>query len=508
MTKPRPTVSVVMIVKDEEAVLARALESVRWVDQIVVYDTGSTDRTVEIARQFSDTVITGYWDDDFGAARNRALAHATGEWILVLDADETFDSSPGALRKRLVGLAPGVYAMAVMNETSPLRAAEMTVGPRLFTRVDHRWEGRLHEQVRMADGSNAPGVSLLTGIQLRHTGYQVDVVLGRDKQERNLEVVQTQLAQALVSGDLAAIGEARVHLVRSLVFAQKLDEARANAEEAWASVHLPRLRGQLAQSMIGVELPARNLEAAQLWVDRWQETEPGMPAIGVLQARVWQVQGKYEQALHLLRGLPVETIAFDGSKFQRWNYAPLEVSLLHQLGRAEEALEVLRAAVSRGIRGFRSVEVLELFGAKRFLHAAESLPARVWRDWCQQCVERPSNAGLRVLTLLAQSRPEDLTPVVCASRLVPFMDFAQAGEWSARQRGLGLTEGCPLLIWAQDETRPVRERVLAAALVFSVYRDEQALPLLEAALSQVPAEEQDELENELAVVAPGLVVAT
>ena len=72
----RTTVSVVMIVKDEEAVLAKSLESTTWADQVVVYDTGSTDATREIAARYSDTVVEGYWDDDFAGARNRAQAGA------------------------------------------------------------------------------------------------------------------------------------------------------------------------------------------------------------------------------------------------------------------------------------------------------------------------------------------------------------------------------------------------------------------------------------------------
>jgi glycosyltransferase involved in cell wall biosynthesis len=81
--------SVCLIVKNEEKFLGQCLKSVRdLASQIVVVDTGSTDRTVEIAKEYGAEVYSFAWCDDFSAARNAALEHATGDWVLVLDADE------------------------------------------------------------------------------------------------------------------------------------------------------------------------------------------------------------------------------------------------------------------------------------------------------------------------------------------------------------------------------------------------------------------------------------
>jgi glycosyltransferase involved in cell wall biosynthesis/Flp pilus assembly protein TadD len=85
-----PTLSLCMIAKNEEAHLSRCLESVRGlVDEIVLVDTGSADRTVEIARSFGARIFQFAWQDDFSLARNFSLEQATGEWILALDADES-----------------------------------------------------------------------------------------------------------------------------------------------------------------------------------------------------------------------------------------------------------------------------------------------------------------------------------------------------------------------------------------------------------------------------------
>src|SRR3989344_8865534 len=89
----QPRLSLCMIVKDEERFLPACLESVRGlVDELIIVDTGSSDKTKEIAQRFVDQIggklIDFFWIDDFSAARNEGLKHATGGWILVLDADE------------------------------------------------------------------------------------------------------------------------------------------------------------------------------------------------------------------------------------------------------------------------------------------------------------------------------------------------------------------------------------------------------------------------------------
>lgn len=108
-----PTLSVVMIVKDEEGCIADCLDSVRHIaDEIIIGDTGSTDSTVEVARGFGAIVLPVQWDDDFAAARNEVLRQATGDWILHLDADEVLDAV-GAERIREIVDADGDGAQGI-----------------------------------------------------------------------------------------------------------------------------------------------------------------------------------------------------------------------------------------------------------------------------------------------------------------------------------------------------------------------------------------------------------
>lgn len=87
-----PTISACMIVKNEEALLERCLNSLGQIpDEIIIVDTGSSDNTIKIARKFTDKVFTFKWCDDFSAARNFSLSHATCDYIYTADADEVLD---------------------------------------------------------------------------------------------------------------------------------------------------------------------------------------------------------------------------------------------------------------------------------------------------------------------------------------------------------------------------------------------------------------------------------
>ena len=103
---PKPTISLCMITKNEEAFLEQCLNSVKdIVDEIIIVDTGSTDKTREICKNFDFQKIKIFdfkWVDDFSAARNESIRHAAKDWVLVLDADETLDEEGKKAIKELI----------------------------------------------------------------------------------------------------------------------------------------------------------------------------------------------------------------------------------------------------------------------------------------------------------------------------------------------------------------------------------------------------------------------
>ena len=147
----RPRLSVAMIVRDEQDVLAESIESVHKIaDEIVVLDTGSTDRTPELAAQLGATVQRTPWENDFSAARNHCLRFVHGNWVLWLDAGERIPTQHVAeLRRFLNEQANSSLAYSVWVEVPPREeaaSAEQCARIRLFpTHADLRFSGRVRE---------------------------------------------------------------------------------------------------------------------------------------------------------------------------------------------------------------------------------------------------------------------------------------------------------------------------------------------------------------------------
>jgi glycosyltransferase involved in cell wall biosynthesis len=148
-------VSLTMIFREEEKNLPACLESVRGMfDEIVVVDTGSKDRTAEIARSFGARVFDFVWVDDFGAARNAALARATGDYAFWLDADDVVEPAQlqklETILKRLRKGEEAAYVVRCACDPSPDGSGGGTVVDhiRLFPlREGIRWTYRVHEQI-------------------------------------------------------------------------------------------------------------------------------------------------------------------------------------------------------------------------------------------------------------------------------------------------------------------------------------------------------------------------
>lgn len=187
-----------MIVRNEEENLPRCLQSVRGLfDEMVVVDTGSTDRTRQIAAGFDARVFDFPWIDDFAAARNAALEHATGDYALWLDADDIIDPPERAKLERLLArLRPdGTEANVLRCVCDTSAGGQLVVDqPRLFPLRDGiRWVYRVHEQIIPA--LHAAGCATQwTDIVIRHTGY-ADPVIHERKRQRNLLLLQRELAE-------------------------------------------------------------------------------------------------------------------------------------------------------------------------------------------------------------------------------------------------------------------------------------------------------------------------
>jgi glycosyltransferase involved in cell wall biosynthesis/thioredoxin-like negative regulator of GroEL len=224
------TVSLCMIVKDEEAMLPRSLAAVaEFVDELIVVDTGSSDRTIEIAESFGARILHHVWDGDFSAARNVGLDAATSDWLMYLDADEVLVDGEGERLRELLGHTwrEAIFFTEV-NHVGELEdgASVAHNALRLFrNRPEYRFEGRVHEQFAHKLPSLPERVEY-TQVRIEHFGYLGAVRDAKGKSNRNLKLLERQVADGVdtpflhfnLGSERAAAGDVAgslVHLSRA-----------------------------------------------------------------------------------------------------------------------------------------------------------------------------------------------------------------------------------------------------------------------------------------------------
>ena len=189
-----------MIVRDEEAVLARAISSVRdFVDEIVVVDTGSEDATIAIAEAHGARVGHFAWNDNFSDARNAALGLVTADWVLALDADEELEPATARYLREVVsaGVRHGgaiCFALPVRsrwaNPDGPGESSTIHKGGRVFRRLPGvAWIGEVHETIAIEDGKTMAYADA-DAPTIVHHGYAVSREVLARKASRNVELLE------------------------------------------------------------------------------------------------------------------------------------------------------------------------------------------------------------------------------------------------------------------------------------------------------------------------------
>ncbi len=192
--RQNPLLSCCMIVKNEEQFLKRCLESVKdFVDEIIIVDTGSQDRTVEIARAYTDKIFFHPWENDFSTHRNQSISYARGDWIFQIDADEQLAPGGGeAIRELAAASAPGVnFLMLNITDIDQQGRPRATFNfPRVFrNRVGIHYEGIVHNQVV------GKGQCVACPAVIWHYGYYLDEEKMEAKRRRSIPLLLKQLEE-------------------------------------------------------------------------------------------------------------------------------------------------------------------------------------------------------------------------------------------------------------------------------------------------------------------------
>ena len=220
-----------MIVKNEEKNIRRALS---WgkgiVSEQIVVDTGSTDRTVEIAEEMGARVYHFQWIDDFSAAKNYAIEQATGNWIAFLDADEYFTEE--SVKK----LMPIIQKAEEMNRSGRkariIRAGLANVDgngkmgvlahqDRVFrNEADLRYKNRIHEVLALPDGRMCECLDEQKDLMIIHTGYTKEAYARTGKTERNVRMLEKEMDSGRKNAAMLA------YLGDSMMTQSRFDEAK------------------------------------------------------------------------------------------------------------------------------------------------------------------------------------------------------------------------------------------------------------------------------------------
>lgn len=236
--------SICMIVKNEENCLTRCLESVKdMADEIIIVDTGSTDRTKEIALSYTDKVYSYTWNNNFADARNESLKYATSRWILILDADEyiapeqiaTFKNFLCDLHDPVCGIVKIINLHGDSNTFNQESMIISTANRIIRNNFDITYTGALHEQLTAASTYKLIEFPLT----LFHTGYLKSIVEGKGKNKRNLDILQQMNPEQLTSHPYYAFVTGNEYMnqkdYEKACFYYDLSHSRTNQTDNWAS---------------------------------------------------------------------------------------------------------------------------------------------------------------------------------------------------------------------------------------------------------------------------------
>lgn len=293
-------ISACMIAKNESRHIERCINSYKkYADEIIVVDTGSADDTAKKAEELGALVFFRKWDYDFSAARNYALEHATGDWIVFLDADEYFsEESAKNLRKIIINADKNKNIDALAVKIINLEKNGKNIGQAVTIRIFRnsagiRYTGKIHEiPKKHGEFLKYEGIS---DILIYHTGYSSDVL--ESKLRRNLAILKTEAAErqdALIYYYLAET----CHKLHEHEEAVKYSEAFLNcrnADEIIARMpHAFRIYRYVTGSMIALKYPAARIKEV---LDNIHRNVLSHPEIKKCMGDFFYHFGRYDEAL-------------------------------------------------------------------------------------------------------------------------------------------------------------------------------------------------------------------
>ena len=471
-----PLVTACLITKDEEENLPGCLAAARRIaDDVVVYDTGSTDATVAIAKQWGARVIEGYWDDDFARARNAALAECRGDWILWVDADETFEcDDPAEVRQLLRATKDEIdaWSVPIWNLTGSGVGTGFTHhAARLFRRRRCEWVGRIHEQVTRTNTTMGITQAVLEIGRIRHTGYLDSVLVGRNKSDRNIRVAEREVAEA----DGWELGHSLASLGRSCMIAGRFHDAIRHCAEALDHTENPITRRLALRTCAEAHLGLQQYDDAERWIEQLAGSGASPNLVATFRARLAVAHGEHACALELLDQVAVEDDDDDGFSQTASMVAPLRAEVLAALGRHSDAADTLLGVLcgegALDVHVGSVVEHLDRAG-RPLCDLTAAIPLDKAELFLGQIRQLQVDVADRLLEgLWEHGRLQPLAVLATAAGTAGHLGVDRALVWSTRLRQAGVADACPLMALAHDPERTPAEQARAAGVGWRMFCD-------------------------------------
>lgn len=370
----KPTLSAVLIARNEEKHIAACIESVRPVcDEIVVVDTGSTDATVAIAERFGAKVSPFEWCDDFSAARNHTLSVATCSWCLWIDADERLDpQSYGAILSALVRPHFGGFTIPIVNFLNEDESQDQIVHTpcRLFQRLPGVvFEGRIHEQIAPSIQRLGLPIAMLDA-RILHYGYRQSEVVEKRKHDRTISLLEKTLEEN-PDDDFQ-----QFNLANAYYTAGRYEDALPWFEEAADNIQPGAHHGQFAfQSWAFCLFALGRFEEAIAVCER--ANEQGFPGPLVEYARAFALKqlNRNEEALEVIgraEGMQLDPRETGDRSILEYKLRFLRAQVHTARGETEEAEQAYREVVAK-VPGFYPAHLGLALELKRQGRVAEAL---------------------------------------------------------------------------------------------------------------------------------------
>jgi hypothetical protein len=479
--------SACLIMKDEEDNIEQCLTSLRHIaDEIVIHDTGSTDRSVALARSFGARVIEGEWKDDFSQARNTARAVCRGRWLLAIDLDEVVEASTSDFRSQLArNRSADVVCIPVYNlkgtELAPTREPVPHVSPRLLRRRTTHWVNAIHE----APGALRPRSPLRMEdhhiLTLLHRGYLTEVFARKEKAARNRRIAEARVDATGATRKLFEIGRANL-------LSGRIDDGVAALEEVVDQPDEPVLRRVAAGLAANWLLDVGRHEEADPWIERRAQF-PEMPGTArLLRARLALARRRYEEVLVELDGITDYTDLYFTTGES--TICSVRARALAELGRdGEAATELLTAIAAEPLND--AAWALLLARCDRWPEALEQaarlLPESGLKLVAGWLVRTRADAAAAITEALWAQHPGSPVVLAIAAKIAPALDVEAAATWSVRLRAAGLAARCPLRAMVDDPESPDVLRLQAAFLGAELFGDPD-LERVRDELMAVPAD--------------------